>query len=101
MFILPGKNKEEPNNKRREAFVEKVLRFTLGDKDRHVPKGTKSKFEDIVRYLLTLSRITDNKIKSVEDSMAVSFRLFSLIRDIDNNEIDSNEEEEEADDPVL
>ena len=91
------KNKEEPNKKRREVFIEKVLRFTLGDKDRHVPKGTKSKFEDIVRFLLTLSRISDNKIKTVEDSMAVSFRLFSLIRDIDNNEIDSNEEEEEAD----
>ncbi|GIS30340.1 MAG: hypothetical protein Ct9H90mP2_07230 [Dehalococcoidia bacterium] len=29
--------------------------------------------------------------------MAVSFRLFSLIRDIDNKEIDSNEPEEEAD----
>ncbi|MEC7837640.1 MAG: hypothetical protein VX523_02815, partial [Chloroflexota bacterium] len=91
------KNKEETNKKRREVFIEKVLRFTLGDKDRHVPKGTKSKFEDIVRFLLTLSRISDNKIKTVEDSMAVSFRLFSLIRDIDNNEIDSNEEEEEAD----
>ena len=91
------KNKEETNKKRREVFIEKVLRFTLGDKDRHVPKGTKSKFEDIVRFLLTLSRISENKIKTVEDSMAVSFRLFSLIRDIDNNEIDSNEEEEEAD----
>ena len=29
--------------------------------------------------------------------MAVSFRLFSLIRDIDNNKIDPNEPEEEAD----
>ena len=91
------KNKSESSNKRREVFIEKILRFTLGDKDRNVPKGTKSKYEDIVRYLLTLSRISNDKIKTVEDSMAVSFRLFSLIRDIDNKEIDSNEPEEEAD----
>lgn len=91
------KNKDEENGKkRRELFVEKVLRFTLGDKDRHVPKGTKSKFEDIVRYLMTLSRISDDNIKSVEDSMAVSFRLFSLIRDIENEEIESDEPQDEA-----
>ena len=46
---------------------------------------------------MTLSKISNDKVKSVEDSMAVSFRLFSLIRDIKNDDIESDEAQEEAD----
>ena len=79
-------NRTSDREKRREIFVEEVVRFTLGKVSNFtVPKGTKTIFTKITNYLRTLTNF-DQNIMTVEDSMMVTVRLFDNIRKISNEE---------------
>ena len=79
-------NRTSDREKRREIFVEEVVRFTLGKGSNFiVPKGTKTIFTKITNYLRTLTNF-DQNVMTVEDSMMVTVRLFDNIRKISNEE---------------
>ena len=80
--------------KRREIFIEELVKFTLGKRSNFlIPKGTKTIFTKVTNYLRTLINF-ERDIKSVEDSMFVTWRLFAEIKKNIKNNIESDPLEE-------